>query len=100
MPPSASCAPTSVVRSLLKPTTTKAATTTSTMMTMIRAVMRISLSQECLGRAQPAGAGRPRSDGGAAAHQEPPPPPPPPPPPEKPPPPLLLPLEEEVWVAW
>ena len=43
MPPSASCAPTSVARSLLKPTTTNPTRATTTTMTMMIQIMLISL---------------------------------------------------------
>ena len=95
MPPSASCAPTSLVRSLLKPTTHEADEghehddddDDETGHGCISSVLDV------LGLSSTAGRSVER-----AAHQEPPPPPPPPPPPENPPPPP--PLEDEVWVAW
>src|SRR4051794_34511829 len=97
MPPSASWAPTSAARNLLKPATPKPTRASSTTMAMIQMSMGVP-SRSCAGPSVGHCVGHcvRRCVGHCVGHQEPPPPPPPPPPPENPPPPLLL----WDWVAW
>ena len=100
MPPSASWAPMSLVRSLLKPTITKPTRATRTTITMMAMSILLSLFCGCCARSMASGTAPTRSVWTLTAgtgHHDPPPPPPPPPPPEKPPPPP--PLDDELWVA-